>query len=446
MCSMIEPTFVPPLLKFRCAILKLILVFSFLPGTGSALAYLSAVNAVVQLFSIKYIAQIMLLISIVRNISVSTYMLMYYLFFYGDGTPIGQDPCGYFLLLGVLTLALHIVVYIVYKLHDTIPVVVKEEHEILEDKIKNDRDSANADLNGFSSQNYGATETTKNNFIRRGLDAEIDPDSPTRKESSGDTEDYSTVIFTSSLEDFIGISTGTNGSQVKANEPHGSSTQCGPDQKDDKWNNIKHMFRSYKFHLLFWPATVITCLRLVCTANLGTFLLSFHIDHYPQVIFHIPIILCITINLALLHFFSTKVPQVGLLTAGAFLSTESFLLGLYHMQDLNILIVLVIIWTLAGGMTTALLPAILASEFGKDTSAVSMGAVYAAVGIIQIAVQEVFSGLYDRQITDGGKICYGVHCFNTFFVTSAALSGLCLILLMIYMYIQRRNISTQSQR
>ena len=426
-------------------ILRRIFVFSFLPGTGSALVYLAAVDAVVQLFSIKYVAQVMLVLSIARNISVSTYMLMYYLFFYGDGTPIGQDPCGYFLLLGVLTLALHIVVYIVYKLHDTIPVFVKEEQEILEDNRKNDRDSANADLNGLLSHNYGATETTKINSTRSGLDAEIDQDSPTQKHSSGD---YSTVIFTSSLDDFTGINTGSDGTQVEASEPHGSSTKCGPDLKDDKWKNIKPMLRSYKFHLLFWPATAITCLRVVCTANLGTLLLSFHISHYPQIIFHIPIILCITIKLGLsilFHFFSSRVPQVGLLTAGAFLSMESFLLGLYHMQDLNILIVLVILWTLAGGVTTALLPAILASEFGKDTSAVSMGAVNAAVGIIQLALQAVFSGLYDRQITDGSKICYGVHCFYTFFVTSAALSGLCLILLMIYMHIQRRSVSTQSQ-
>ena len=419
------------------------------PGTGSALVYMAVVEAVVQLFSIKSIAQVMLLLSIARTASVSIYMLMYYLFFYGDGTPIGQDPCGYFLLLSVLTLALHIVVYIVYKLHDTIPVVVEEEHNSLEDNKEN-RSSATDDRHGFSSpaQNYGAIETTGTDFIRSELNGEVDSDSHIGKHRSGDNEDYSTVISTSSLDDHTGIITGTDGAQDKANGPHGSSAPSGPDQNDDKWKNIKHMFRSYKFHLLLWPATAITCLRMVCTTNLGAFLLSFHIDHYPQVIFHIPTILTVTIKLglsALFHFFASRVPQVGLLTAGAFLAMESFLLGLYHMQDLNILIVLVILWTLAGGITIALLPAILASEYGKDTSAVSMGAVNAAVGIIQLALLELFSGLYDRQITDGSNTCYGVHCFYTFFVICAVLSGLCLILLMIYMYLQRRDTSTQSQ-
>ena len=418
------------------------------PGTGSALVYMAVLEAVVQLFSIKSIAQVMLLLSIARTTSMSIYMQMYYLLFYGDGSPIGQDPCGYFLLLSVLTLALHILVYKVYKLHDSIPVVVEEERGSLEDKREN-RSSVTDYRGSFSSpaQNYGAIESTGIDFIGSELNGEVDLDSHTGKHRSGDHEDYSTVVLAIPSDDQTGINTGTNGTQDKANVPHGSSAPSGPDQNDDKWKNIKHMFRSYKFHLLLWLATAITCLRMVCTTNLGAFLLSFHIDHYPQVIFHIPTILTVTIKLgltALFHFFSSKVPQVGLLTTGAFLAMESFLLGLYHMQDLNILIVLVILWTLAGGITTAFLPAILASEYDKDTSVVSMGADNAAVGIIQLALLEVFSGLYDRQITDGSNTCYGVHCFYTFFVISAVLSGLCLVLLMIYMYLQRRDTSKPS--
>ena len=129
--------------------LTLICVVSFLTGIGSDLVYLAVVDVVARLFSINSIAPVMLLLSIIRDICVSTYMLIYYLFFYGDGTPISQDPCGYFIMLAVFTLSIHIVVYSVYKLHDTIPIFVKEENETLEDKRKN-RDSANDDQGAVS--------------------------------------------------------------------------------------------------------------------------------------------------------------------------------------------------------------------------------------------------------------------------------------------------------
>ena len=284
-------------------------------------------------------------------------------------------------------------------------------------------------------------------YIRSGLHAEVESDSLTQKQRSGDHKNYGALISSSFLDDITSISIGTDGAQDEANGHQINSTQSETYQNDDKWKKIKRMFRSYKFHLLFWPANAISSLRMVCTTNIGTFLMSFHIDNYSQMIFHIHSILCIAMKLslsALYHFFTSRVPRVGVLTAGAFLSMQSFLLGLYYMQDLNILIVLIILWTLAGGVTLSLLPAILASVYGKDTSAVSSGIVNAIVGVIQLAAQEVFSGLYDRQITDGSNACYGVHCFYAFFVSSAVFSGICLVLMMIYMYLQRRDTSKPS--
>ena len=346
-----------------------------LPGTGCALVYVASTDAVVRLFTVKSISQVMVFLAISLNVGEAIYILVYNFFFTGNGTPFDQDLSRYFSLLAASTLVLHIVVYIIYKLHDATPVLVKDDYEIMQS---------------------------------------------THKEEESEKRDEK---------------------EISNNVQHNCSVpKPVPDQKDSKWKNVKSMFFSRKFHLLFWPAVTVTCLRLVCVVNLDTYLLSFQIDHYPQIIFYISPMVSICMKLtmsAVFYLFSDRVPRVGLITAGAFLSLVSFILALYQMQNVNVIMLLLIMWTLAGGLGLSLVPAIFADQFGKETSAISLGAIHAAKATIQFTLQGLLGGLYDIQITDGGRTCYGADCFNIFFITGATLSGLCLILLMSYMYLQR---------
>ena len=383
----------------------------------------------------------MMLLAVSLNAGVAIYILIYNFFFYGDGTPFDQDLRGYFLLLAASTLGLHIVVYVTYKLHDVIPVLVKDDYETLQDTNEED-ELEKADEHKITRR---AQNNDSNLFHSRsdsGQYSDVVLDSSPTREALEKFDEYSKLIPKTSTDDISNGSLRTVDAQENKHESKNKSVQTVLDQDEGKWKNIKCMFRSYKFHLLFWPALTITCLRLVCVTNLQTFLMSFQIDHYPQIIFYISPIISIAMKLsmsAVFHLFSNRVPRVGLVTGGAFLSMGSFILALYQMQKINVIIILVVVWTFAGGLALSLLPAIFAAQFGKETSPVSLGAIHAGKATLQLALQGLFGSLYDIQITDGGKTCYGAMCFDIFFMTGAALSGLCLVLLMGYMYFQNNT-------
>ena len=413
---------------------------------------MSATDAVVQLFTINSISQVMMLLAVSVNTGVAMYTMIYNVFFYGDSTPLEQDLRGYFLLLVVSTFALHTVLYFIYKLHDAIPVLVKDDYKALQDTNGEDQsDEDNEQELWTYVQPNGSTGNHMYILCSRGdlgKNSTEERDVLSVNETLNMFNEYSKLIPKPSKDDVKNSDTQfKKDAQENTNEPNDKRGRTVLHQDDDKWKNIKLMLGSYKFHLLFWPALSITCLRIVCVMNLETFLMSFQIDQYPQIIFYISPVISIAMKLSMsvvFHLFSNRVPRVGLVTGGAFLSMGSFILALYQMQSINVILLLVILWTLAGGLTLSLLPAIFASQFGKETSPVSLGAIHAGKATLQLALQGLFGSLYDIQITDGGKTCYGADCFNIFFLTSVILSVVCLILLTCYMYLHGRATSGES--
>ena len=351
-------------------------------------------EAIVSLLHETSTLLIMLLLTLSGNGGAFLFAFLYWMGFLEDGNPENQDITGYFGMLAFANTLVHVGLF----------ATLSFTGQIVTDLVQ---------------QTDGETQ--------KGTQALSDAEDPERMPLCSNSDGVNRN----------GISCDT---ERKAKD---TDNGCNGDGHNDP-ATVLPILTSAKYHLLLWPCVTMMSLRIVMIVNLDSIVQSFGIVKYAQFIPFVSPIHSITMKLILgitSYMFNLHLPLLSLLTGAALVSVISFIASAYFIDNVYVLIILIMAWTMGGGLTSSFLPALCGKIYGRHVCSLTLGAINTASACMLFLLQTAFGLIYDHATGTSANICYGYLCYRPFFWLATSISALSAGLLFSVLLWERRKCS-----
>ena len=202
---------------------------------------------------------------------------------------------------------------------------------------------------------------------------------------------------------------------------------------------------SCECHVILWPNCVAMALRIGCISNLDVFFTSLDLNQYYEILLYssptVSVIMKILLGISLMIYTEERVPLAGILMFANLCLVAAFLLANFWLNNIWMLILIVVLWTMGGGFTTSIVPSLLVQIYGSEFSAIAVSSTFAVYAAILYLFQYIFGRLYDKNaIKTPDRICHGYGCFTEILEISVTMSSVCAVIFTIYVCLKRSRL------
>ena len=197
---------------------------------------------------------------------------------------------------------------------------------------------------------------------------------------------------------------------------------------------IFDVVKKLQFHVIMWPAAVLIGLKFTSAKNLNLYLLSFKWMETSLpftgaaslfCLFTLPLVAIIS------ELGSPPFSRSLLLVGASIIAIICYITAIYYLDNIYILSLNVMFWTLSADIALALQPLLHIDEFGDQTFVINNGFLLAGMAVVMAVSQYWFGAFYRLNWIQDDMVCYGLECYMWTFVVGACITAICLVVILI---------------